>query len=272
MNRFIPISLIFSISLFFSACKKSEEPVIQFETTAGIIKVKLYKDTPKHRDNIVKLVEEGYYDGLLFHKVVKDNFIQTGNPKSKDIGPNRTMDFEGPDYTIPAEINPAKHFHKKGALSAVRLPDTQNPAKASHGSQFCIIEGRKFKKEELDTIELDEYNRKLDLLWQKLVAKNRGKIDMISLRGTPKQLKALQDSLVKEANKEMKHEKVFFFSPEQRKAYTSVGGNPYMDREFTVFGEVTEGLDIVEKISKMETDAYSRPKQDVRIIKAKIID
>jgi len=265
------LSLCCLFSTFYS-CKKNEEPIIEIHTTEGIIKIKLFKETPLHRDNFVKLVKEGYYDGLIFHRAMKNFLIQSGDPNSKIANHNRLLGTGGPGYTIPAEINYPKFFHKRGMLSAPRLPDNENPNKESNGSQFCIIQGKIFTPAELDTIEMDDYNRQLDIVWQRLVAKKRGRIDEISLRGNAKELKAIQDSLVIQAGKDMKKEKVFLFTPEQRKAYTTIGGAPFMDKEYTIFGEVIEGLNVVEKISLLPVDMNARPTKDVRIISAKVIN
>lgn len=272
MKKIIFILPIFCLLLTFLSCHKNEEPIIDILTTEGLIKVKLFKETPLHRDNFVKLVEKGYFDGLIFHRAMKDFMIQTGDPNSKKASRNRLLGTGGPGYTIPAEINYPKIFHKRGMLSASRLPDADNPDKASNGSQFSIIQGRVFSSADLDTIEMEAYNRQLDIVWQQIVAKNRSKIDAISLRGTKEQLIAYQDSLALQANKNMEKETVFFFTNEQRKAYTTVGGAPHLDDEYTIFGEVIEGLDVAEKISLLPIDIHFRPIKDVRIISAKVVE
>lgn len=272
MNNIIKLLVLSGLILFSQSCKKIEEPIVEFQTSAGTIKIKLYKETPLHRDNFVKLVEDGYFDGLLFHKAMKDFLIETGDPKSKNASQNRTLGTAGPGYTIPAEIIFPKYIHKKGALSAVRLPNTENPEKESNGSQFDIIQGRVFSHAELDTIELDAYNRQLNIVLQRIIAKNRSRLDRISMRGTAKQLQDIQDSLLLQAEKDMKKEVFFQFTAEQRKAYTTIGGAPFMDNEYTVFGEVIEGLDIVKKISEVDVYKNTRPKEDIKIISAKIVE
>lgn len=272
MKRIIAVLALCSLILSFHACKKNEEPIIEFRTTAGVIKIKLFKETPLHRDNFVKLVNDGYYDEQIFHRVMKNFIIQTGDPNSKAVSHNRLLGSGDPGYTIPAEINYPKLFHKRGMLSATRLPDAENPNKDSNGSQFCIIQGKVFTKGDLDTIELDAYNRQLNIVWQRIVAKKREKISSISLQGDSIALRAFQDSLVVQAEKDMKKEKVFLFTPQQRKAYTTVGGAPFMDNEYTIFGEVIEGMDVVEKISLLPVDMNARPRADVRIISAKVIE
>lgn len=260
--------ILFSSILFFS-CKRNEEPLVEFQTTEGTFIVKLYKETPQHRDNMVKLVKDGFYDGQLFYKISTDLSIETGDPNSKTASRNRLLGENAPEYTIPAEINYPHFFHKKGVLSAIRQTDAKNPDKASNGTQFCIVHGRKFSSAELDTIEQDIYNHQLDIIWQKLVVKNRSKIDQLSLRSNDHQkLEALQDSLVGLAEKELKKHKPFQFTAAERKAYTTIGGNPAMDNEFTIFGEVVSGMDVIDKITKLNVDRDERPLKDVRIIKA----
>jgi cyclophilin family peptidyl-prolyl cis-trans isomerase len=266
--------IIFCSLLFvFASCKKNEEPIVEIQTTEGAIKVKLYKETPLHRDNFVKLVNKGYYDGQVFHRVMKNFLIQTGDPNSKEADHNRLLGTGGPGYTIPAEIRYPQIFHKRGVLSAARLPDENNPNKESNGSQFCFILGKKYTSAELDTIERDAYNKQLDLIWQRLVVTNRKRIDDLSLRSDDKKkLQALEDSLTTLAEKQMKKEHVFFFTKKQREAYTTVGGVPFMDKDYTIFGEVIQGLDVLEKIERMPVDVNARPKKDVRIIVAKVIN
>jgi cyclophilin family peptidyl-prolyl cis-trans isomerase len=131
--------------------KKVKEVLIEFETTEGVMLVKLYNQTPLHRDNMVKLVKEGYYDGLLFHRVIKSFMIQGGDPDSKNAKPGQMLGQGGPGYTVPAEIIDSL-IHKKGALAAARMGDQVNPTKASSGSQFYIVQGRPFNENELNSM------------------------------------------------------------------------------------------------------------------------
>lgn len=192
---------------------------ILMETSMGKITLMLYDETPLHRDNFIKLVKEHYYDGLLFHRVIKEFMIQGGDPDSRNAAPGKRLGEGGPDYTIPAEFHPAL-FHKKGALAAARLSDNINPKKESSGSQFYIVQGKIFTQEQLDM-----YEKRMGIK----------------------------------------------FSPEQRKAYTTTGGTPHLDGSYTVFGEVIEGLEIVDKIAAVQTDKNDRPIEDVKILSVKII-
>lgn len=192
-------------------------PNVIIETTEGIIEVKLYNDTPLHSQNFVKLVNEGYYNGQLFHRVIKNFMIQSGDPNSINATPGQLLGSGGPDYMIPPEFS-SNHIHKKGALAAARQPDNINPYKYSSSSQFYIVQGTKVT---------------IDLLNQLVSA--------------------------------MKHKP---YSEEQIKIYSTSGGAPHLDMQYTVFGEVVKGLDIVDKIANIPVDQNSRPINDIRIIKA----
>ncbi len=272
MKKIFIFLLAFTLLYSFQSCKKSDEPIVEFQTSAGLFKVKLFKETPQHRDNFIHLVKDGYFNDLIFHRAMKDYLIQTGDPNSKTASKNRLLGTGGPGYTINAEINYPTTFHKKGMLTAARLPDADNPKKASNGSQFCIIIGKQFTSEELDTLELNAYNRQLDKAWRIIVAKNREEITAISLTGDSLKLSNYQDSLIIQAKKLMNKEEVFFFTPEQREAYTTLGGAPHMDNEYTIFGEVIEGIEIAEQISLQAVDMNNRPLEDIRIISTKIIE
>ncbi len=263
------IIFLLSVAISFSACKKkAEEPLVKITTTEGIFVVKLYKETPQHRDNFVKLIEQGYYDGLLFHKVMKDFLIQTGDPNSRDAGQNRLLGSGGPGYTIPAEIHYPQFFHRKGVLAAARLSDADNPNKKSNGSQFYVVLGKKYTDVELDSIEREDYNRQMEKVWQRIIALHKNKI--AAVQGDKQKLAAVQDTLIVLAEEEIDLKQLFHFTPEQRKAYTTVGGIPFMDNEYTIFGEVTDGLEVLEKISEQPANHNDRPIKDIRILKAEI--
>jgi peptidyl-prolyl cis-trans isomerase B (cyclophilin B) len=174
------------------------------------MKVKLYNETPKHRDNFLKLAKEGFYNGTLFHRVINGLMIQGGDPTSKTAGPDAMLGSGDNGYTIPAEFSPAL-IHKKGALCAAR---TENPEKASSGCQFYIVHGKKIIESELDQMQ---------------------------------------------ANRLIK------YTPEQRKEYTTVGGTPFLDMGYTVYGEVISGLDVLDKIASVQTKPGDRPVKDVKM-------
>ncbi len=260
------ILLCFFSLFFFFSCEKNPEPTIIFETTAGVFKVKLYKETPKHRDNFVKLVQEEFYDGLLVHRIIPNLFMQAGDPNSKTANRNRLLGTGGTGYTIASEINNPLYFHKKGALSAVRLPDGENPDRASNGSQFCIILGQIFTNAELDSLEEAAYDKRWNYEINRAIVLNRDKI--AAQRNDSVKLRAVEDSILAEATAEMQKDSIFRFTPAQRKAYTTLGGVPAMDGEYTVFGEIIEGLPLLDSLAKQPADRNARPLNDVRILRA----
>ncbi|MCO5248090.1 MAG: peptidylprolyl isomerase [Chitinophagales bacterium] len=189
----------------------NKETMVIISTPYGDMKVKLYNETPQHRDNFIKLVKEGYYDGLLFHRVIRDFMIQGGDPNSKNAVTGQPLGSGGPGYTVPAEFNPDL-IHKKGALAAARTGDQINPQRASSGSQFYIVQGKPMTEAELDYLS--------------------------SRTGVQ-------------------------YTPEQEAEYTTVGGTPFLDMQYTVFGEVVEGLDVIDKIAAVQTTPGDRPIKDV---------
>jgi cyclophilin family peptidyl-prolyl cis-trans isomerase len=261
---FIVASLLVSIISCGTNGKSTGEKIVLIKTEFGDIKVKLFDDTPKHRDNMIKLVSEGFYDDLLFHRVINHFMIQGGDPNSRNAQPDIQLGSGGPGYTIPAEINP-KYFHKKGALAAARLGGPRNPQKESSGSQFYIVQGRVFRPGELDTLEINNNKQRKDLLMrEQFQAVNNQLIDF-----QQKNNKEGFDKLVAEIN--MKVDSLFdarpkyIISPELRQAYTTIGGYPSLDGEYTVFGEVVEGLDVIDKIAAVQTNPANRPLQDIKM-------
>lgn len=199
--------------------EKKRGAIVEMETNYGKVRFLLYEETPMHKENFIKLVESEFYNGLLFHRVIKKFMIQGGDPKSREAKPGQILGEGSLDYTIPPEFNP-ELFHKRGALCAARWGDDVNPKKESSSCQFYIVQGRVFSNEELDRME----------------ANGVGK-----------------------------------FSPEQRKVYTTIGGAPHLDGNYTVFGEVIEGMDVVDKISMVRCDKHDRPEKDVVILSMKVI-
>lgn len=241
MNNFFK-STILIVAVILSACgsQKKIEPAQQtastdretkketpkdnskmtevlIKTSMGNIKIALYNETPQHRDNFIKLVKESYYDGVLFHRIIQGFMVQTGDPDSKTAKPNQRLGMGGPSYRIPAEFVPSI-YHRRGAVAAAR---DNNPAKASSGSQFYIVDGKVYDNAYLDMIE----------------------------QRTGKK-----------------------FSAEQREAYTTVGGAPFLDGDYTVFGQVLSGMDVVDKIAAQQKDGNDRPLEDIKIISMKVVE
>lgn len=242
---------------------------VKLETTLGNITVALYNETPKHRDNFIKLVKEGVYDSTLFHRVIKQFMIQAGDPESKNASDTAMLGNGDVGYTIPAEFNP-KFFHKKGVLAAARQGDDVNPEKASSGCQFYIVTGRVFTEPQLLGMENKINEQREEAIFDSLAHRHMKEIYKMRKAGDNAGLLELQDSLEAQAREQADKEEKFRFTPEQVKAYSTVGGAPHLDGSYTVFGEVTEGMDVVEKIEIAKTNRADRPLTNIRILKASI--
>lgn len=228
MKKFSFIFMMLTAVLSMSAQDTDSLPrrEVLLETTMGNIRLELYNETPQHRDNFLKLVAEGYYDGNLWHRVIGDFMIQTGDSTSRHAEPGASIGHFSPDYTIPAEIVFPKFFHKRGALAAAREGDSVNLERASSSAQFYIVVGKNYS-----SMVLDRYQERID--------KATG--------GTVKLTEEIRDY------------------------YRKIGGTPWLDGQYTVFGEVVEGLDVAVKIDYVRTDDYNRPIDDVKIIRATIV-
>lgn len=243
---------------------------VELKTSLGDIVVALYNETPKHRENFIKLVKQGYYDGVLFHRVIKDFMVQTGDGNSKTATPGQMLGDGDPGYTIPAEFVFPKYFHKKGALAAARTGDQVNPERASSGSQFYIVTGKVYSTGELSQMETRMADVKKQGIWQNLVMQHRDEIMRMQNDNDQEGLKKLQDQLIEQLENEYAKEP-FAFTEEQLKAYSTVGGTPHLDGQYTVFGEVIKGMDVVDAIQSVKTGANDRPADDVKVISAKVI-
>ena len=248
------------------------ETLVRLETTMGNITVKLYNETPKHRDNFIKLVKEGTYDSTLFHRVIKNFMIQAGDPDSKNAPKGKMLGAGDVGYTLPAEFVYPKYFHKKGALSAARQGDNVNPKKESSGCQFYIVTGRKFSEAQMISMENQLNDARLENVFNELARKHMKEIYKMRKAGDNDGLLELQDSLEAQARAIVAKEPALKFSREQIAAYTTVGGAPHLDGAYTVFGEVTEGMDVIDKIQAVKTNRADRPETDVRILKATVIE
>lgn len=276
-KKFTMIVFFFGITIILSSFNSffdngTGETKVAIVTEFGTIKIKLYNETPLHRDNFVKLIKEHYYDSLLFHRIIQNFMIQGGDPDSKRAPYGVLLGDGGPDYTIPAEFSP-KLFHKKGVLAAARESDLDNPLRASSGSQFYIVQGRVFtdsllKIQAKRITKMKLFNQIInrpenkDYLEKYKLYNNAGKIDSV---------KYVHDIIDKKVELELSGTPQYTFSPEQIHAYTTIGGTPHLDDSYTVFGEVYEGLDVVEKIAAEKVDKNARPLIDIRIKSISII-
>ncbi len=241
-------------------------------TTMGDITILLYGDTPKHLDNFVKLASEGYYDGLLFHRVINDFMIQGGDPNSRNAAAGKMLGDGDPSYQIDAEINWPLHYHKRGALAAARTGDNVNPERKSSGSQFYIVTGRTFSEGQLAQMERNMQLEQKKAIFNSLAAEQRDSIMSMRRNRDQAGLQKLQDELARRTEAMAAEQGPVVFTPEMRETYTTVGGTPHLDRAYTVFGEVIEGMDVVDRIQKSETDSNDRPVTDVRIISMKVLN
>lgn len=248
------------------------ETRLKIETTAGDIVVKLYNETPKHRDNFIKLAQEGTYNGTLFHRVIKDFMIQAGDPQSKNAPKGQALGRGDVGYTLPAEFVYPKYFHKRGALSAARQGDNVNPKKESSGCQFYIVTGKVYNDQSLLDMEEQIHQMHLQSAFNSLAQNHMKEIYKMRREGDQDGLLRLQDELIEQAEKELAGKPRFQFTPEQVEAYTTVGGAPHLDGEYTVFGEVLEGMDVVDKIQRVRTDRNDRPVEDVVINKVTVLE
>ena len=275
-NQLIIIAVI---TVMFAACgagsKKSNDmekrTQVKIETTMGDIVVELYNETPKHRDNFIKLAKEGMYDSTLFHRVIRQFMIQAGDPESKTANDTAMLGGGDVGYTIPAEFVP-KYFHKKGALAAARMGDDVNPNRESSGCQFYIVTGRKFREAQLLDMAGQKNNARVDEIFNELARKHMKEIYKLRKAGDNEALLELQDSLEAQAYAQYKEEEPFMFTPEQLTAYSTIGGAPHLDGAYTVFGQVVSGMETVEKIEGTKTGKADRPVENVRILKATVIE
>lgn len=251
--------------------KENNKTRVRIKTSMGDIVVRLYDETPKHRNNFVKLAKEGYFDGTLFHRVIRDFMIQGGDPDSKGAPAGKNLGTGGPDYTIPAEFVFPKLYHKRGALSAARTGDEVNPNRESSGSQFYIVWGKTYKPAELKQMERQLAMQQEQSVFNQLVADNKAKIMELRRNRDRAGLQELQDDLIASTKAICAEKGLPKFTDEQVESYTTVGGTPFLDNQYTVFGEVEEGLEIVGKIQEVETGRNDRPKDDVVMLSVEVI-
>ena len=244
------------------------DALVLLETSEGNIKVRLFGDTPKHRDNFLKLVKEGYYNGVLFHRVINEFMVQTGDPDSKNAPAGKALGAGGPDYTLEAEIVYPKHYHKRGALAAARQGDQVNPERRS---QFYIVTGKAYNDSTLKQMERQLQMMQKQQIFNELTKQHKDSIMAMRRNRDQAGLQKLQDELVA-ITEQKAAENPAALTSEQREVYATQGGTPHLDNQYTVFGEVVEGMDVVDKIEKAETDGRDRPVSDIRIISAKVVD
>jgi cyclophilin family peptidyl-prolyl cis-trans isomerase len=262
----ITISFLILIATNTAVAQTYGKETILISTPYGNMKVKLFKETPLHRNNFIKLVKQGYYDSLLFHRVINQFVIQGGDPDSKYADDTTSLGNAEVDYWIPAEFN-RKLYHKKGMLGAARAGDDITPEKESSGSQFYIVMGKPY-----DSLAL----RKAEIRVNKYIVQKIN--NNVAFGGKSKELRKYYMSLSEDSltyvSRQLsdpvsieRYEKTphFTFTPEQQKTYATLGGIPHLDMNYTIFGEVVEGLEVIDKIAAVKTDKNDRPKENVRM-------
>lgn len=248
------------------------ETQVVMHTSMGDIQLKLYNETPKHRDNFIQLVKDGTYNGLLFHRVIKDFMIQGGDVTSKDAPMNKSLGAGDLGYTVPAEFNYPKYFHKKGALCAARTGDEVNPERASSASQFYIVTGKKYSEAELNQMEKQLENRLKQSIFARLQAENKPKIMEYYRSGNKEELAILRDTLIGKTELEAEKRKDETKLPKElREIYKTEGGVPFLDNQYTVYGEVVKGIEVVEAIQNVKTNKQDRPTENVVITSVELI-
>lgn len=257
--------ILLIVAMLLVSCKPSEDKSheILITTSYGDIRIKLYDKTPKHRDNFLKLAKEGYFDSTLFHRVIEHFMIQGGDPDSKNAEPGVLLGNGGPAYTIPAEIVP-EYIHKRGVLAAARESDDVNPLKASSGSQFYIVQGKVFDENGFKAVEAKVAKRTKQNILYTILHKPENNMalkafEQFTTQNDSAHLQQLIAGFTTEIEAVYSQKPPFRLNAEQKKIYSTIGGTPHLDGSYTVFGEVVDGMDVVDKIAAVKTDTNDRP-------------
>ncbi len=243
---------------------KADDTVVSIKTEYGEIKVKLFNETPLHKNNFLKLVNEGFYNGLIFHRVIKNFMIQGGDPAATN--PKRGIELSQTtmNYTVPAEFNP-KFYHKRGVLAAARRGGPVNPEKRSSPSQFYIVQGEIYRPGELDTLVMMINKQRKDLLIRENLEGKKARLNELKEKNDMQTFNLVVAGIMERVDSLYEADHIFSLSDEQRKVYTTIGGYPSLDGEYTIFGEVIEGMNVVDKIADVETNANNRPLKDIEM-------
>lgn len=266
----IPAFILLSVSSCNGKLPQGANPdcyIVKMTTSKGEIFIELSNETPQHRDNFIKLTKEGFYNGLAFHRVIKEFMIQGGDPDTRNFEAGKQYGAGDLGYTVPAEFVPTL-FHKKGALAAARTGDNVNPEKRSSASQFYIVQGKVTAAADIDQLVAGMDMQKRRAAGQ-LAVNQYAAANMQKLQAMPQdEANRLIDSVGQAAASAAPG---FSMSQAQRDAYTTIGGTPFLDGEYTVYGQVIQGLEVVDAIAESETDASDCPKEIVKIEKVEII-
>ncbi|MBN2165531.1 MAG: peptidylprolyl isomerase [Marinilabiliaceae bacterium] len=259
------LSILFMVVLSVACANSQKGPKVIVHTDLGDMTIELYDETPQHRDNFLKLANEHYFDSLLFHRVIDGFMIQGGDPDSKNATEGQMLGQGGPDYTIPAEINYPKYFHKKGALAAARMGDEMNPEKESSGSQFYIVMGEVLNDEAIAQAEQGMLGQKRQAAGDSIFKPYVDSLRFYQSQNDSVKFMALYQKAYGEAVAAAQSVDTFKLPEAIVQTYKTVGGAPMLDGAYTVFGEVVEGLDVIDKIAKVEKDNNDRPLKNVKM-------
>lgn len=268
MKTFYKLTLVLVLLITVNSCtnQSANETMVKITTDYGNIKIKLYNETPQHRDNFIKLVNEGFYNDLLFHRVIEQFMIQGGDPDSKNAADDVQLGSGDVGYRIPAEFNPSL-FHKKGALAAAREGSMSNPELESSGCQFYIVQGKVWTEQELLNQEMRINNmRKQDIFTKYYMAERDKDFESGEIRSQ----EDIQKKIMAKVEAELERIGAYKIPEDQKEVYMTIGGTPHLDGSYTVFGEVVEGLEVIDKIAAVETNEQDRPLENVKM-KIKII-
>ena len=265
IRAIVPVFILL-IALSCSTSQLNKNTIVLIKTNYGDIKIKLYDETPLHRDNFIKLVKSQMYDDVLFHRIIKGFMIQTGDVTTKKDTTTLDLPYLS-EYTIPSEFNKYL-FHKKGAVAAAREGDEFNSERKSSGTQFYIVQGETYNDADLDQVEKRINNGIKQGFFIKAVKEMQ---DSILNSGSKIDMAQVQNGALLKTYDFIAANPDYKIPLTQREIYKSIGGTPFLDATYTVFGEVVEGLDVVDKIASSTTGVGDKPVSDVRILKAKIV-
>lgn len=258
------------VTLLSSCSKKEKLTQVLIETSMGNIRIELFDDTPQHRDNFIRLAREGVFDDIMWHRIVPELMIQTGDPTLRPGNLPATADTAALHYTVPQEILFPRYIHRRGMLAAARQPDDKNPTKASSPTQWYIVTGEKYTAETLASFYQTLYQEAVNAHWRKLQNQHEARLNAFEQKNKERYYE-LQDSILSVAEAAVAARPPRPFNEQQKRAYTTEGGCPHLDGEYTIFGQVVEGMAVVDRIASVPTDERERPLRSVFINKVTVL-